>query len=733
SSPGAGTPTGSVEFFDGATSVGTGTLSAGSASVSSSSLSTGSHSITVVYSGDGNFNSSSSSALTQTVDKANSSSTVQSSVNPSVFGQSVTFTATVTASLPGAGTPTGSVEFFDGATSLGTATLSGGTGSVSTSSLSTGSHSITVVYNGDGNFNTSSSSALTQTVNKANSLTSVQSSVNPSVFGQSVTFTANVSASSPGAGTPTGSVEFFDGTTSLGIATLSAGSASVSTSSLSTGSHSITVVYSSDGNFNTSSSSAFTQTVSKANTTTSLVSNQNPSVFGQSVTFTATVSPSSPGAGTPTGSVEFFDGVTSIGISNLSGGTASLSTSTLSTSNHSITAVYSSDVNFNASTSSGLTQTVNRASSSTSVSSNLNPSVYGQSVTFTATVSPSTATGLMEFFIDDVSIGTGSITDGSASVSTSSLTAGSHSVRAQYAGDVNYEPSVSSNITQTVNQAPTTTSISAPTITYNANGSVTVTVSSGVGTPTGNVSMSVDGGGATSQALVNGSSTFTIVSPSAGDHSLSASFAAQGNYAASSAIGNIHVNQAPTSVSINAPTITYNANGSVTVTITSTSGTVLGDVALRVDGGAAMTQTLVSGSTTFTLSSPNAGDHSLSVTYTAQGNFDASTGTGNLHVNQAATSSSISAPTVTYNANGTVTVTVTSSAGTVVGNVSLSVDGGAPASQPLSSGSSLFTIPTPNAGDHSLNATFAAQGNFDASSASGNLHVNPAPTSISID
>ncbi|MBI5216620.1 MAG: Ig-like domain repeat protein [Ignavibacteriae bacterium] len=728
-----GNASGTVEFFEGTTSLGTATLNSGVATLNISSISVGNHSLKARYGGDSDFDTSTSAIHVHTVNKANTTTSVQSNVNPSVFGQSVTFTATVTASSPGAGTPTGSVEFFDGATSLGTATLSGGTGSVSTSSLSTGSHSITVVYNSDGNFNTSSSSSLIQTVNKANSSTSVQSSVNPSVFGQSVTFTATISASSPGAGTPSGSVEFFDGATSLGTVTLSSGSASVSTSSLSTGSHSITVVFNGDGNFNTSTSSALNQTVSKANTATSLVSNQNPSVFGQSVTFTATVTATSPGAGTPTGSVEFFDGVTSLGTSTLSGGSASLSTSTLSTSSHSITAVYSSDVNFNASTSPALTQTVNRASSTSSVSSNLNPSVYGQSVTFTATVSPSTATGSMEFFVDNVSIGTGSITAGSASLSTSLLTAGSHAVRAQYGGDVNYEPSVSSNITQTVNQAPTTTSISAPTITYNANGIVTVTVSSGVGTPTGNVSLSVDGGSAMTQSLVNGSTTFTLTSPSAGDHSLSTTFSAQGNYDASSASGTLHVNRAPTTVSINAPTITYNANGSVTVTMTSASGTVLGDVSLSVDGGAATTQTLSNGSTTFTLASPSAGDHSLSVTFAAQGNFDAGAGTGTLHVNQAATSTSISASTITYNANGTVTVSVSSTAGTVTGNVSLSVDGGAATTQALTNGSSVFTITSPNAGDHSLSASYSAQGNFDASSASGNLHVNPAPTSISID
>src|SRR5206468_5963027 len=62
------------------------------------SLSVANHTITAVYSGDVNFNTSTSASFTQTVNKASTTAVVISSVNPSVFGQSVTFTATVTRS-----------------------------------------------------------------------------------------------------------------------------------------------------------------------------------------------------------------------------------------------------------------------------------------------------------------------------------------------------------------------------------------------------------------------------------------------------------------------------------------------------------------------------------------------------------------------------------------------------------------------------------------------------------
>src|SRR5207302_2543155 len=104
------------------------------------------------------------------------------SVNPSVSGQTITFTATVTAVAPAAGTPSGTVTFFDGVTNLGSAALdASGQATLSIASLAVGSHNLTVSYSGDGNFNPSSSATLTQTVNQASSSTSLVSSANPSV------------------------------------------------------------------------------------------------------------------------------------------------------------------------------------------------------------------------------------------------------------------------------------------------------------------------------------------------------------------------------------------------------------------------------------------------------------------------------------------------------------------------------------------------------------------------
>ncbi|KJY40408.1 hypothetical protein VR41_15045, partial [Streptomyces sp. NRRL B-1568] len=88
--------------------------------------SVGSHSLTATYNGDTNFTASTSPVDTQTVNQAATTTALISAPDPSVFGEAKTLTATVTATAPGAGTPTGTVSFFDGAILLGTAPLAGG-------------------------------------------------------------------------------------------------------------------------------------------------------------------------------------------------------------------------------------------------------------------------------------------------------------------------------------------------------------------------------------------------------------------------------------------------------------------------------------------------------------------------------------------------------------------------------------------------------------------------------
>jgi hypothetical protein len=185
--------------------------------------------------------------------------------------------------------------------------------------------------------------------------TMLSSSPNPSTYGEAVTFTAMVT-SYLGMPPDGEKVTFQQSSKVLGIQTLSGGSASFLTSALPRRTNTITAVYGGDAIFAASTSNAVSQVVSTATTTTTLVSSLNPSNFGQSVTFTASVTPQF--GGKVTGTVTFYDGTTALKTVSLSGGTAKFTTSTLTSGKHSITATYSGSTNFNSSSAS-LTQTVN--------------------------------------------------------------------------------------------------------------------------------------------------------------------------------------------------------------------------------------------------------------------------------------------------------------------------------------------------------------------------------------
>ena len=215
------------------------------------------------------------------------------------------------------------------------------------------------------------------------------------------------------------------------------GLTSFNISTLSAGSHTITAVYSGDNMFLGSTSNIVIQKV-HYDTKTTLTSSVNPSISGQSVRFTATVTAA---AGTPTGTVTFNDGFTVLGTGTLSGGKATYTTSALSVGSHPITASYGGDATNDVSTSNVLVQVVNsKPKAIVNLSSSLNPSVYGQSVSFTTTLSPSTATGTVQFQIDGTNFGGAVTLSGGKAVSgsTTSLSIGSHNITATYSGDSTY-------------------------------------------------------------------------------------------------------------------------------------------------------------------------------------------------------------------------------------------------------------------------------------------------------
>ncbi|MGB7752651.1 MAG: glycoside hydrolase family 44 protein [Candidatus Acidiferrales bacterium] len=223
--------------------------------------------------------------------------------------------------------------------------------------------------------------------------TSLSASATHATSGQAVTFTTTVAPKS-GTGVPAGSVSFSDGSTQIGTASLnSSGSAVFDTSSLAIGSHSISAAYSGGTNFASSTSAAVSVTISapaKIATTTSVSASATQLTPGQNVTFTAGVAPQT-GTGVPTGSVTFLDGQMQLGAVTLNGGAASFSTASLAAGTHTITAAYSGDSNYAASTSAASTVTVTAAAAadySLTMSGSSLSVAQGSSGSLTLTVTP---------------------------------------------------------------------------------------------------------------------------------------------------------------------------------------------------------------------------------------------------------------------------------------------------------------------------------------------------------
>jgi hypothetical protein len=733
---GTATPTGTVQFCDGTTLLGSGTLNAsGTATFTTSSLALGNHAITAKYSGDPNDLGSTSAPLTQTVQNSTTTA-LATKPNPTTYGQNVNFTATVTRS-PGSGTPTGTVQFYDGTTLLGTANLNGGgTAKFATNKLAAGSHAITAQYLGDATDSGSTSAPLMQVV-ETSTKTVLSSSPSPSTYGQTATFTATVTPTS-GSGTPTGTVQFYDGPTLLGSAALNAsGTATFATSSLAVGNHPITAKYFGDTIDLASTAAPLTQTVQNS-TTTALGSSLNPTPAGQNETFTATVT-RSPGTGTPNGTVQFFDGTTLLGTANLNGsGTATFTTSNLAVGSHAITAQYLGDPNDAGSTSAPLAQVVQN-STKTVLASSPSPSTYGQTVTFSATVTQTsgtaTPTGTVQFYDGTTLLGSGTLNaSGTATFTTSSLAAGSHAISARYLGDPNDVGSTSATQTQVVQNTTTTALASSPNPTpagQNVTFTATVTRSPGSGTPTGTVQF-YDGTALLGTANLNGSGTATFATNklAPGSHAITAQYLGDPNDAGSTSAPLTQVIQTSTkTVLTSSPSpSTYGQTATFTATVTPTSGsgtptgtvqfydgpTLLGTAALNAGGTA-----------TFATSSLAVGNQPITAQYLGDLNDVGSTSAPLTQTVQNSTTTALGSslnPTPAGQ-NVTFTATVTRSPGTGTPNGTVQFyDGTTLLGTANLNGSGTATFATSNlaVGSHAITAQYLGDPN-DAGSTSAPL------------
>ncbi len=280
--------------------------------------------------------------------------TLASSASPATFGQSVTFTATVTSGFKG--TPTGAMSFFSGTTNVGSSALdSSGVASLTTSTLAAGNDSITATYAGDTNFLTSTSSTLAQAVHSV-STTSLSVSSGTVALGASVTLSARVSSTT---GNPSDGevVTFEDASTSatLGTGALANGIATFTSKNIPRGTYSVVASYPGDANTVASVSSEQPLQVLQDGTTTSLSISSGTVPVGSSVTLSAKVSSTTanPADGE---TVTFMDSSTNktLGTGTLSSGTATFTSKTIGAGTYSVVASYPGDANTQASVSSAV-------------------------------------------------------------------------------------------------------------------------------------------------------------------------------------------------------------------------------------------------------------------------------------------------------------------------------------------------------------------------------------------
>jgi large repetitive protein len=545
----------------------------------------GAHAITASYSGDTTHDSSAStdngaSPWNQVVEEQTAVA-LTTSVNPSQVGQSVTFTATVTALNGGTFAPDGTVVFQDGATTLATVTLTGGVARYTTAALANGVHPITAVYSGDtakailGD----TSAILDQDVQAAAAI-AVATSGTPSNYGAAVTFTATItsSATAPASGT----VTFYDGGAKIGSAPLTGGSpdiAQFTTSALAVGAHSITGAYAGDNYNAAASSAAISQVVVQTVTSVAITAAPNPGIAGAADSLTATVTVTK-GGGTPTGLVTFTSGSAVLGTANLNTSGVAIISPVLAPGSYSIVAIYAGDNDDGASQSAPLSLTVAQATTTTALTVSPNPSTYLSPVTLTAVVAGDGAmpTGTVQFFAAGTLIGAGTLnTSGVATITNSNLAIGTYAITAVYEGDTNDAGSTSAAVSLTVGKIPTTTSLGSTT----TNGSnpqvdLVATVVGSVGpVPTGTI-------------------TFTDASATLGTATLDASGVASlvlnlplGSYAVVAVYSGDAVHQASTSqpitVAVNPVTFTLSVSPA-TMTLKTSQYAVAGMVLTSENG-----------------------------------------------------------------------------------------------------------------------------------------------------
>jgi sugar lactone lactonase YvrE len=483
-----------------------------------------------------------------------------STVNPSEFGKTATFTATVTTGA-GTGSLTGTVTFsdtFNGSTVQLGAPIPVNTAGVSvysTAALAVGVHSISAVYNGDPtHFASTTPGHVSQTVYEVTNTLLTAAPASPSHLGASVTFTAAVAVSDGGGVPLSGSVTFTDNVApfSNNTVALSNGTAQFTTNVLAQGPNAVAAVFTPDSSIGSlvQGSSGGTTQIVQAVSPLLLTSTPNPSTYGTPITLSiniptigslgatgpVTISIAPTGHGGPT----ITQSVTLAGNPAL----GSVAISTLPAGTYSITASYPGDNNYAQANSASITQTVGAAQTVAALAATPNPGIAGKPVALTVTVSPTQGSvepaGTVNFTDTfggaTVSLGTGTLSSSGTFSINPMLSPGMHSIAAAYAGNSN-DTTSSATLALTVVQASTTTTVAASPSPAIVNSPITffAVIAGNGATPTGTVSFFANGtitlGAANLDATGKAQVTNSTLSP--GSYQITATYAGDTNDAGS--------------------------------------------------------------------------------------------------------------------------------------------------------------------------------------------------------
>ncbi|GMV35625.1 MAG: hypothetical protein AMXMBFR61_01330 [Fimbriimonadales bacterium] len=387
------TPTpdgGTVQFKENGVNLGAPVpVVAGQAQTTQQFNTAGNRTITAEYSGTANYNAS-TGQTTLVVNKTPTSTAVNASPNPVDRGSNSTLTATITPTPDG-----GTVQFKENGVNLGgPVPVVAGQAQTTQQFNNAGNRTITAEYSGTTNY-AASTGTTNLLVNKTPTGTTVSTSPNPSKVGQNVQITATVSPSPDG-----GTVQFKVNGVNIGApVSVVAGQAQTTYAFPAVGVQLVEAVYSGTSNFESSAGSA-DHTVQKTPTTTTVVAAPNPAQVGQQVTFTATITPTPDG-----GTVQFkVDGSNVGGPVSVVAGQATLQQTYATPGSRFVEAVYSGTAGYEGSTGNTTLQ-VNKAITTTTVTSTPNPSVVGQPVTLKATVTPTPDGGTVQFKVDGTDVG----------------------------------------------------------------------------------------------------------------------------------------------------------------------------------------------------------------------------------------------------------------------------------------------------------------------------------------